>query len=72
MAQVVDEAIETYRQSRFWAAYDAAYAALKADPVAWADYQREIHAWDTTLADGLEPEPNVSRKSKSRPRSASR
>ena len=58
MAQIVDEAIESYRRSRFWAEYDAAYTALRADPAVWDEYQREIQAWDTTLADGLEPEPD--------------
>jgi hypothetical protein len=54
MAQVVDEAARVLRKKRFWADYHASYAALKADPDAWADFQNEIAAWDVTLADGLE------------------
>jgi hypothetical protein len=72
MAQIVEEAIESYRRSRFWAEYNAAYAALRADPAAWEDYQREIKAWDATLADGLEPEtdeqPTTRKRSKPRSR----
>jgi hypothetical protein len=41
-------------QRRFWADYHAAYAALQADPTAWADFQDEVEAWDSTSADGLE------------------
>lgn len=31
----------------------AAYARLRADPEAWADYQAELAAWATTVGDGL-------------------
>jgi hypothetical protein len=54
---VVVQAVETLRRQRFWADYHAAYATLKADPVAWADFQEELAAWEATLADGLEGEP---------------
>ncbi len=33
-----------------------AYAALKADPKAWKQERGERALWDSTLADGLEPE----------------
>lgn len=33
-----------------------AFAALRANPEAWGTEQNERHAWDITLADGLEPE----------------
>jgi hypothetical protein len=54
MAQVVDEAARELRKKQFWADYHAAYAALKADRSAWADFQKEAATWDQTLADGLE------------------
>jgi hypothetical protein len=31
------------------------YAALRADPEAWAEYQKELALWDCTLMDGLDP-----------------
>lgn len=54
MAEVVDQAVELYRRQRFLDAVNAGYAALRADPEAWAAYQEELVAWDATLADGLE------------------
>ena len=36
--------------------YERAYAALRADPEAWADVEKERGEWDDTLLDGLEPE----------------
>jgi predicted transcriptional regulator len=70
MSQVVDEAARELREKRFWADYHASYAALRADPVAWADLQEDVAAWDSTLADGLEnpsDEP-IKRRKKPRPR----
>jgi hypothetical protein len=54
MAVIVDRAVEDYRRRRFWADYHAAYAALRADPAAMADLQRETAIWGATHADGLE------------------
>ncbi len=51
---VVDEAVRDIRRKRFWADFNAACLALRADPAAWADLQREDVAWEQTLADGLE------------------
>ena len=56
LTAIVDEAVKDLRKKRFWDAYDRASEALKADPVAWNEYQREIAEWDCTLSDGLEPE----------------
>jgi hypothetical protein len=53
MLAVVDEAVRELRRKKFWEDYHASYAALRADPVAWADHQRDLEAWDDTLADGL-------------------
>ena len=51
---VVDEAVSDLQRKKFWADFNAACEALQADPVAWADLQREDAAWEATLADGLE------------------
>jgi hypothetical protein len=36
-------------------AVNADYDALRADPEAWAEYQKELAIWDCTLMDGLDP-----------------
>ncbi len=59
MLAIVDEAVKLYQEKLFWAEYHEAYSALKADPAAWADYQKEIAGWDATMADGLEAAPDA-------------
>src|SRR5207237_8819565 len=54
---VVDEAVSDLQRKKFWADFNAACEALQANPVAWADLRREDAAWEETLADGLEQEP---------------
>jgi predicted transcriptional regulator len=54
MTAVLEAAVKEYQEKRFWEEYYAGYAALKADPKKWAEYQEDIGAWDVTLADGLE------------------
>jgi predicted transcriptional regulator len=54
MTAILDAAVRDYQRNKYWEQYDAGYAALRADPEKWADYQKEIEAWDVTLADGLE------------------
>ena len=58
MAAIAEEAVKEYEQKKFWENYYAGYNALRADPVAWAEYQDEMRPWDTTLADGLGDWPN--------------
>jgi predicted transcriptional regulator len=52
---VPEQAIEEFRRERFLEAVNAGYAALRADPEAWADWQKELAVWDCTLMDGLDP-----------------
>lgn len=54
MARLVERAVERLRADEFFAAVDAAYGALRADPNAWAEESDERAAWETTLGDGLE------------------
>jgi predicted transcriptional regulator len=54
MAEVLDKALEAYRRQVFIDAVNAGYAALRADPVAWAEHLAERRLWDTTLMDGLD------------------
>jgi hypothetical protein len=44
-------------EEEFWDAFEAAYAALRADPDAWAEELAERALWDTTLMDGLWDDP---------------
>ena len=53
---LVGRAAKDYRDKLFWDEANAAYAALRADPAAWADFQAERRAWDATLGDGLDPD----------------
>jgi hypothetical protein len=54
MTAILDEAVRELQRKKYWEEYNAGYAALRSDPEKWADYQKEIEAWDVTLADGLE------------------
>lgn len=53
---VVDRAVEAHERQCFWAQMNAAWAALKSDPVAWQVELEERAAWDSTLMDGIDPE----------------
>jgi predicted transcriptional regulator len=54
MQQVLDQALEQYRRRQILDMTNAAYAALQANPAAWADLHEERAQWDATLSDGLE------------------
>ncbi len=67
MTEIVDQAVRDYRRRRFWAEYHAAYAAIQADPQAWAELQGEVESWDTTAADGPEDRPDAGEESAGQP-----
>ena len=48
---VVEQAIEQYRRRQLLEATNAAYAALRAAPEAWAQLEQERLAWKQTQAD---------------------
>jgi hypothetical protein len=56
MTEVLDKALDAYRRQVFLEAVNAGYAALRADPQAWAEHLPERKVWDATLMDGLDPE----------------
>lgn len=56
LQSVLDRAIEDYRRKVFFDQLNAGYAALRADPEAWAEELAERKLWDTTLMDGLDEE----------------
>jgi hypothetical protein len=53
--EALDRAINDQFDRQFWDAVNAGYAALRADPAAWAEVQAERKLWDNTLMDGLDP-----------------
>jgi predicted transcriptional regulator len=53
--EVLDQAVTDQYDLKFWEAVDAGYAALRADPEAWAKVEAERKLWDATLMDGLDP-----------------
>jgi predicted transcriptional regulator len=54
LQKVLERAVETYRREQLFAELDAAYARLKADPVAWEEELAERAELEGTLADGLD------------------
>lgn len=53
MQDVVDKAVEQFRRQQLREASSRAYAALRQDPDAWAEFQAERAVWEQTLSDGL-------------------
>ena len=58
LPDALDRLVEEDRRRRLLERTNEAYAALRADPEAWAEFQAEVAEWDATLADGLEDEPD--------------
>ena len=56
MGEIVNELIDRYDEEQFWKRVRGQLARLKADPVAWQDYMREVTEWDAMGSDGLEKE----------------
>jgi predicted transcriptional regulator len=56
MTEVLDKALDVYRRQVFFEKLNAGYAALRADPEAWAEFEAEQKLWDATLMDGLDPD----------------
>jgi predicted transcriptional regulator len=50
---VLSDALETYRREVFLQRANQAYAELRSDPTAWAEYQKELAPWDATAENGL-------------------
>jgi hypothetical protein len=53
--EALEQAIKDQYDRNFWDAVNAGYAALRADPAAWAEVEAERKLWDHTLMDGLDP-----------------
>lgn len=56
IGEVIEDAVARYERDKFWKEMHEGFARLKADPVAWKEYQDEVALWDTLSNDGLENE----------------
>ena len=54
LQEALARAIEDLRRKVYLEGLSADYGKLRADPTAWADYQKELAVWDVTNQDGLE------------------
>lgn len=54
MNDVVEQAIELYRRVQILEAANAAYAAMRNDPLSWQEALDDDAVWENTVADGLE------------------
>jgi hypothetical protein len=57
IGQVIEDAIERYRREKFWKGVNEDLERLRADPIAWKDYQDEIALLEGGSMDGLRTEP---------------
>ncbi len=54
VAEALDQAIKDQYDRTFWEATNSGYAALRADPAAWAEIEEERRSLEGTLLDGLD------------------
>ena len=59
LTETLDQLVEEDRRRRMFEAANASWAAIRADPEAWAEWQATLALWETTSADGLEDESDV-------------
>src|SRR5262245_22589189 len=52
--EALDRATKDEYDGRCWEAVEAGYAAMRADPKAWAELEAERQLWDATQMDGLD------------------
>lgn len=52
MQQVIEKALELYRRQEVLDKINAAYAALRENPIVWNEIEAERDVWDAALADG--------------------
>ena len=59
IGEMIDALLDDDEKRRLFAGLAEDFERLRADPVAWADYEAEVIAWEATLGDGLGDEPQV-------------
>jgi hypothetical protein len=57
IGQIVTDLVERYRRETFWRDMHEAFARLRADSEARAEYQDEVALWDSIAGDTLANEP---------------
>jgi hypothetical protein len=57
ISQIVTDLVERYRREKFWRDMHEGFSRLKADPVAWQEYQAEVALWDSIAGETLANEP---------------
>lgn len=57
LVQVLTRAVERYYREQWIAAANEEFAALRAEPEAWAAYTADMALFDQALGDGLEDVP---------------
>lgn len=57
MQDVLAKAVEAFRRQHFLEMANIEYAALRADPKAWAEEMEERRLFEATLLDDLEDDP---------------
>jgi hypothetical protein len=56
IGHVIEDAVAQYQQEKFWQEVEASVERLRADTVAWRDYQKEVALLEGGSMDGLEHE----------------
>ncbi len=56
MPAIIEQAVDRWQRELLLREANAAWAAILADPGASAEIEGERALWETTVADGLEPE----------------
>lgn len=57
IGQVIEDAVTQYRKEKFWRDVEVSVDRLRADPVAWQDYQDEIRLFEGGSLDGIDDDP---------------
>lgn len=56
IGQVIEDAVAHYEREKFWQGVHDSVERLRADPVAWKEYQDEAALFEGGAMDGLEDE----------------
>jgi len=50
--EVLTNALDEYRRTRFLHSVNEGYASMKKNKAAWSSWRKEVSKWDVTLDDG--------------------
>ncbi|HEV2066310.1 MAG TPA: ribbon-helix-helix domain-containing protein [Thermomicrobiales bacterium] len=56
IGEVIEDAIAKYEKDKFWKEMHEGFARLRADPVAWKEYQEDAAVWDAMSNDDFADE----------------